>query len=698
MTYIRIKAAPGRRLRLLVLILACLIPAAAGAQEENRLRRVQILPRAGYTRINLFFQAPPDYSLVQGSGRLRLSVKGCDAPSLRKLARYADPRIASLSVLRRYQQVELIFRLKQGDPGVEVLDGNPAVLSLLIGPPARRTPSAPEIAAGRESILAGTERFVRQFGAPARVALPFRPSDPRVLKSLLGEEDAKLFERGEGFLYREQGREAQELFSPLLAKATAARALVCYRLGEALALQGRDRDALALFRQAEPLQPGYLDREPEVLQVYAELRVKTGDYPGARALFGRLMTQLSGTPFAAQLSNRLAYLWECQGESELALGMYRTVLSHAPGTEAATRADMRLADREMFSVPRKSYRALYDRYDAIYRSPGDLALRDEAFFKMALLQALYGPADEALAAAIDYGQRYPRGIFSTIVKKMREDLLLPVYGELYAARDGAALLKLAQDNREYLARCLLDPRFAPRLADAYREAGQLTKELELFGYLAERSYSAAAAPFLTSRLTEDALALGDLARAESAGRSFLARFPKDPRADRVREELGRIAFQKGELKTAAAQLSFLNVRGKGPQFPESYYYLGKALAAAGDQRGAELSLTRFAAMAPQGSHLLADGYLALAGARSALKEYPAALAAYREGAKVAGGESAQQCLYKLGELYLQLNQVRQAREAWEQVAGRGAGGTWGKLASQALDDLKWRLKISGELP
>jgi tetratricopeptide (TPR) repeat protein len=387
---------------------------------------------------------------------------------------------------------------------------------------------------------------------------------------------------------------------------------------------------------------------------------------------------------------------ERHGEGELALGIYRNVVVHAPGTPAASRARMKIADREMFTLSRDRYRELLRRYQSIYESQGDFYLRDEALFKVALLQALYGPAREALDATIVYDRRYPRGIFSPIVKKMREELLPPVYREVYATRDASALVQLARDNKEFLAGCFLDQEFAPRLARAFGVLAKLTEEVPLFGYLAERNWAAPAAPFMLARIVEDGLAVGNLPAAEAAARGFLARYAADPHAQRVREELGRIDFERGDLKAVAAGLGFLNGPGAKPEFPASDYYLGKALYGAGDYREAERSLLRFTAAVKPGSPLLADGYFTVGVARVALKEYPGALAAYQQGAKLVSGEMADQFLYKMGELYLLMKMVREATEAWEKVAGHG-GGTWPKLATEALTDLRWRMKVSGGL-
>lgn len=698
MTYTRRTAWPGRLLRLLPVLLACALPMTAQAKQDNRLRRIQILPRQGTTSLKLFFQSPPDYRIDLLPGRLRLTVKDANAPAFKKLRSYSDSRLTGIFCYPGYDRLTLVIPVKGGQPVVQTVgSADSPLLTLEVGP-SRQPAQRPDILPGREGILNGTEKFVRDFQVPSRSALPFEPTDLKLLKSLLPAQELQLFQRGEGLLYRQQGSQALEVFNSFLAKAPAVRALAWYRQGEALALLDRTPEALAAFRQGEALWPAYLEQAPATMLTYAELRAKSGDFAGGRALLSRLMNRYAGTAYAAPLLGRLAQMYEWRGEKSVAAGMYRTLVAHAPGTEAAARAAMRLADTEMFNIPHERYPKQLARYRAVYDGPSGVALRDEALFKMALVQALYGPARDALAASISYSTRYPRGIFSTVINQMREELLLPVYRELYAARDQAGLVKLACDNREYLERCFSDPQFAPRLSEAFHLLGQLGREIELFGYLSDRNFTAAALPFLTATVVEDALTLGNLPLTESTARGFLARFPGDSRAGRVREQLARLCFEKGDLKEVASLLSLLNGKGGKAVLPESDYYLGKALAAAGDQRGSERALSRFVARAPAGSPLLIDGYFCMATTRVALHHYPEALEAYREGAKIASGESADQFHYKMGELCLKLNMVKQAKQNWEQVASRGGGGTWAKLAGEALEDLNWRLKISSQLP
>lgn len=690
---------PAPRVWLITLLFACALPLRAWGAEENRLRRIEIVPHQGYSRINLFFAAPPDYSMSILPGELRITVQGADSPSFRKWRDVSDSRISGVFCARRGGTLRVVVPLKPGTQGVQAVScANPALLSLDIGPAVQRR-AVVDIAPGREPILSGVEQFVREFGVPSRAGLPFVPTDAKLLVSLLSEEDVRLFRQGEGHLYREQGNEAAAVFKTFLGpeRSVGAQALARYRLGEALHLLEQTDEALAAFRQGEALWPGYLEQAPKLMQSYAEVRAQTGDYRGARLLLARLMEKAAGTGYLPQLVNLLAELTERHGAREAALALYRSVAQNAPGTTAAARAAMKIADREMFTLSRDRYPLLLRRYRSLYEAPGEFALRDEALFKMALLQALYARAPQALAAVTSYDRRYPRGIFSMVAKNMREELLLTVYRESSGGK-GAGLARLALEHRDYLARCFSDPAFAPRLARSFREGGLLTRELELFLQLAERLYAAPAAPFLMARVVEDALFLGRLEVAESAGRRFLDRFPADPGAQRVREQLGRIAFERKELPEVTTLLGFLNLPGHKAAFPESDYYLGKALVASGDQKGAEASLTRFVTSVPAGSSFISDGYFSLGGARSALGKHAGALAAYEIGARLAPGEQADRFLYKMGELYLSLGLVRQATGAWEQVAGRTGGGTWKKHALEALADVRWRLKIARELP
>lgn len=690
--------AQTRRHLWLLLVALCLLPGTARGEETNRLLRIKVRPHHGFTRVELFFQAPPDYQLTRGSDRVRLLVRQADAPGFKRLRGYRDPNLGGIICSSRQDHLQLTVPTRQPDTGVTLVDFvAPTVLTLDIGPSLKR-PNRVDVLPGREPILSGVEQFVRDYSTPAPAALPFTPTDTKTLKRLLPEQEVKLFELAEGALYKEKAGDALKLLANFEGKSPQVRALAGFRSAQALLFLERYDEARKAYDAAAALWPEYPGQSPELLQTLADLKAKTGDYQGARRLLGDLVGRMAGTAYIPQLVNRLAELSARHGNAPQARTLYRTVAAHAAGTPPAQRARMKLVDGELFSISRDRYQDLADRYQQIYSSPCDFPLRDEALYKLALVEGLYGPARTGLATAIEYQQRYPRGIFSTIVKKMREELLVPALGESWSGRRYQELVQLAMDNKEYLTRCFADPQFAPRLAQSCQKAGMLNQELALFGYLLERSWAGGSAPFMLGRLIDDALAVGNRPLAQASARSFLARYPSDPRSQGLHELLARMAFEQGDLKQVAAELAFLNQKGRSALSPESNYYLGKALVAGNDWPGAERALSRFCAAPPAGSNLLADSYLMLLNGRSALKQYPAALETCRAGLKVTGGENAALFRYKMGEIYLQLKMVREAKAAWEEVVKMKEAGTWAKLASESLADLGWRLKIAGELP
>ncbi|MBJ6724739.1 tetratricopeptide repeat protein [Geomesophilobacter sediminis] len=698
MAHHRPKALP-RLLRLLCcVLLLSLFPALVRGEEANRLLRIRVAPHSGGSRVTLLFSDTPDYTVTRLAGRLKVSVRNADSPLFRKYRTLSGPHVAGIVCSQHGDELQVVVKVQSGNEPRLIPGGNPQSLIVDVAP-ATRPAGKVDIMPGREKILQGTEKLVREFDAPFRAGLPFAPTDDKKLRQYLPENEALLFQRAEDVLYKEQAGDVVPVFSHFLTQAPAVRALACYRLGQAYYLLGRMDDALKSFQEGERLDPEYLERVPDVMECYAEVKARTGDFAGGRAFLTRLIVQQAGSLYAGPLLNHLAQMQSRHGDDTAAIHTYRSVIARFPGSAAAGRARMKLVDREVFTLSPETYKPVQERYQTLYDNPGEQPLRDEALFKIALLEALYGPAADALDAVVTYQRRYPHGMFFAVTRQMREELLLPVYKQIFATHDDKKLVQFALDHKEYLSVTLTDPDFARRLGDACHRSNQVSVELALFGYLAERPWAGAAAPYLLERMVEDAYALGKRDTAEQAGKAYLSRFPKGAQAQHIRERLAGFAFEKGDQKGAAAQLAFLGgKKATKAQIADSDYYLGKGLIASGDHRGGERALARFAAAAPAGSPLLPDTYFSLAAARVLLRDNAGAIRAYQEGLKFASGETADQFLYKMGELYLKLNRVKEASASWNRVVKEGKDSTWKKMAAERLTDIQWRLKMSKELP
>lgn len=689
------------RLALSLLIPLCAAAVAQGAP-ANHLNRLEIKCHAGYTRLLFKLDAPPDYALANLPGqRLRLILHDTDSRRFQRLRTYTDSQICNVVLARRGSDLLVTLVVKEQGSGVRCLAGVVAGnLVLDIGPRWNKQDLV-QIPPERYRIWSGAEQFVKEFDPPLKVELPFIPTDPRLLQTLIPPAQLQQFARGEALLYKGKASEAAAIFSQFQHQDLPIQALAVYRLGEASYLLQNYPRALRAFAEGERLWPDYLGINPAVTFYYADSIVRCGDFAAGRKRLARLIGQLADRKYAPLLASRLADIaLRARHETE-AVAIYRSVLSNFPTGKAAFHAEAKLADRRLFSVGSYQFRSLLDVYGRVFEQCPDVVEREAALFKIALVEGLYGQAADALAAANSYEKKYPRGVFVTVVNAMREDLLLIRYRELAAAGDCAGLVRLAQENYPYLARCCADAGFVERLADCFASLGKAEEERALFSNLADREWAAANAPFMLTRVIEDDLQLADYVHAEAAARSFLQRFARHPLAGHVRERLAGVCFQQKRSAEVAALLGWLLKPGGRAEFPESYYYLGKALAETGSERGAEQAMALFIETVVKGNDsppLVCDAYLVAAAARLARGDRKGAMAFYRAGYDVAHGEWRDQFLYKIGKLLALQGESGAARGEWQRLVKEGSDPLWLKLASQALTDLAWRENNAATLP
>jgi TolA-binding protein len=691
----------GRSLRFLslsILIYLCAAAVAQGApaNQLNHLNRLEIKGHAGYTRLLFKLDASPDYAVANlPDQRLRLILHDTDSRLFKRLRTYTDSQIRNVVLARRGSDLLVTLVVKEQKSRVRCLAGVVAgTLVLDIGPRWNKQELA-QIPLGRERIWSGAEQFVMEFDPPLKMELPFVPTEPHLLQTLLSPAQLQLFARGEALLYKGKASEAAAIFSQFQQQELPIQAVAVYRLGEAFYLQQNYPRALRAFVEGERLWPDYLGSNPAATFYYADCIVRCGNYAAGRKRLARLIGEQSDRKYAPLLASRLADIaLRARHETE-AVAIYRNVMSNFPNSKAAFHAGAKLADRQLFSVGSFQYRTLLDVYGRVFEQCPDFVEREAALFKIALLEGLYGRSVDALAAANRYENLYPQGVFITIINAMREDLLLIRSRELAAAGDDAGLVRLAQDYHSNLARCCADAGFVERLAGCFTALGKVEEERVLFSNLAEREWAAGSAPFMLARVIEADLQLADYSDAEAAARSFLQRFASHPLAGRVKERLAGVCFQQKRHTEVAALLEWLLEPGGRAEFPESYYYLGKSLAGTGSLRGAEQAMALFIRAEAKGNYappLVCDAYLVAATARQVRGDRQGAMALYRAGHAVAHGEWRDQFRYRIGELLAMQGESGAAREEWQRLVKEGSDPLWLKLGSQALTDLAWRDK------
>lgn len=675
----------------LISSLAALMPALCFASlPANQLQRIELLPRQQFTRVTFKLSADPRFEIVPLAGnRLRLQLHDTTGRLFRGLRRYADRNIGGLVVSQRGNDLVVNIALSPQGVGWRVvhLAGVPA-LSLDVGPlllPRTPQPMQP----GRERIWGGAEKLLRDFDPPIKPEVPFVPTDRQVLKNLLSEDEQKLFLAAEGALYKGQLTSAEDLLVPFASRTGAAiRPLALYRLAETRYRLQRYSQSLENFREAEQLWPDFLSLNPASMFFYGDSIARNGNLPAGRQLLTRLVVSHADKPYASVLLVRVADVLARQGNELGAQAIYRTAAAHFADSKARQIALMKMADRDFLQATPLNYQALSGTYHAIAQQVGDFDLREEASFKAMLLAAINAPAGSALDAAVTYQKRFPRGVYTAILRDVREDLVEQTYRQANWDKEPSALLNLVNSNQDYLASVLRVEDFLPAVTSAFEKAGRPLDLIALYAGLLDRPWvGEASAPYLYLQVAEHAELLGDTLLAKKMLRAFLTRFPSNPQVKVGREKLGALQYLDGEQAEAGTTLQWLLNKGEQADYPISYYYLGRALWDGKNYAQAAVALERYLFIVQavgQKAPLLSDAYYVAAQARQALGQYQLSLQLLESGMKSVPVERRDQFLFKLGEVHLQAGKQEQARSYFEQLSKEGKDPDWRRLAAQSL--------------
>ena len=666
-------------------------PVTACATIPNRVYRVDIRTRQDYTHITVKLQKPPRYTLTALPGnKLRLIMHDTGGPLFKKFRRYSDTNIGGLVFSRRGKNLLMTFQHASGIGWRELnMDGISAI-TLDVGKSFTPKPPQPAIA-GREKIWQGVEKLVRDFDPPLKTEIPFLPTDRHILKNILDDNDQQAFMVAEAALYKGQLSEAEDIFIQFAARQAPIRSLALYRLGETLYKLQKYPQALAAFREAERLWAAYLTFNPGVTFYYGDSIARSGNLEAGRALLAHLIARLADKNYAPALLVRMADILARQGHDQEALAVYLTVAENYSGNKASQMARLRLADRDFLRATPWNYRRLSDIYQDIYQQGGDVAMREESFFKYTLLESIHGESPDALRQVVQFQKRFPQGVYSTVCRTMREVLVAQVYRENSWDKDGDGLIRFVEEHQDYLAGCIEQPEFLPKVAMSFEAAGRFLEMIRLFTVLQDRQWASSGVPFMYEEIADKADLLGDTVLAEKTMRAFLRKYPTHPRARMILERLGAMYFSDNKQQETRDTLLWLLNKKERALKPESYYYLGRSLWGLKQYSQAVKAMDLF--LAADGGNdsnrvrLLPDAYFVAASARESSGDRKGALKLLETGSKLPPHGRSEELLYKTGELYLLDGNKSRARDYFEQIVKNGKDPEWRKLAQLALDSL-----------
>ncbi len=675
----------------LFLLVAFFCPVSADAGIPNHIQRIEIRPKTHFTRITVSLAANPKYTVSKISGnRLRIRFSDTEGPLFKQLRRYSDANVGGLVLSRRGNDMLLTFAIAPDRAGWRQvhIDGIPA-FSLDVGP-LFRTTVARSVLPGRERIVSGAEKLLRDFDPPINPEIPFMPTNRQALKDILDDADQRLFLAAEGELYKGRLTAAEEAFTPFVSGTTKIRPLALYRLAETQYRLQKYGQALGTFREAIKEWQEYMVQNPSAMFYYGDSIARGGDLPGGRQQLAKLIVANAEKKYAPVLLVRMADVLSRQGDESNARAIYTTVSGAFKENKAYQIARIKLADRDFFHVTPDNYNALSVVYAEIAATTTNFDLRDEASFKHALLEAINGSAEKALDLTVSYQKRFPKGVYSTVIRDIREDLVALVYQNGDWGKNPAALLRLVTDNQDYLASAIRVPGFLPAVTAAFEKAGHSLDLITLYAGLLERPWVGADnVPYLALQVADQADILGDTVMARKTLQNFLLQNPGHAQSRWAKERLGAIQFAAREFAEVRTGLSWLLQKREIATYPSSYYYLGRALWESKEYARSTLAMESYLAAVKglkEQPPLVGDAYYVAALSRQAQGDRKGAALLLESGLKVIPKNLKDQFLYKMGEIATLDGRITQARSMFEQVVKEGKDPDWQRLARQALED------------
>jgi TolA-binding protein len=263
-----------------------------------------------------------------------------------------------------------------------------------------------------------------------------------------------------------------------------------------------------------------------------------------------------------------------------------------------------------------------------------------------------------------------------------------VFQERQWDKDSSALIRFVEEHQDYLAACVELPGFLEKVSTAYAEAGRSIELIKLFNYLVDRQWAASGVPYMYEEIANNAELIGDVVLAEKTLRTFVRKYPANPRVRLVMERLGGLSFADSKYRETKETLLWLLNKGERAQKPESYYYLGRSLWSLKEYSQAAKAIDLYlASVGAAGARVLPDAYFVAVSARESTGDRRGALRLLDAGLKLPGSPRNEEFLYKAGEINLLEGKKQLARTYFEQVVKTGKDPDWQRLAQQALESL-----------
>lgn len=439
-------------------------------------------------------------------------------------------------------------------------------------------------------------------------------------------------------------------------------------------LYAKNETAKALAAYSElASKSSIVDTDPMSLANYSDVLYINKRFPESAKKYRTLSDALNNAPFQdlALFRQAMAQLHVPATEKKARVDLQQ-VLDGFPRTEGYARALLKLTDLDYLTK-----RVNASATEAVYRKIAEkgemIILREEAFFKQALVNALAGDHLASVNLCMEMLREFQSGKLRLETKALLIEQLPGAIKQLVKAKEYIKALVLAKQNKDYFNRGWLNPSILYDLANVYGNLGLVEQTAQTYQYLFEIS-SEAEKEKIYLPLIQNLASLNQHKQVEEYADRYLIRYPKGADGAAVFLFKIRSLYASGQLDTTLKLLQ--TSRYNLPQLDlikAQIFFEKRQWQQVIDILG-KLDSAR-AALQNNATFMLAESYYQTG------KEDLAAAEFRRVAAQEGGSEQAQ---FRIAQIESKKGDAAQALKLFKELAEKGKDPLWTKLAREEV--------------
>ncbi|MBV5316608.1 MAG: hypothetical protein JZU50_02255 [Desulfobulbaceae bacterium] len=466
-----------------------------------------------------------------------------------------------------------------------------------------------------------------------------------------------------------------------VVRSEALRAVRLLRQADLLYQKKEKAKALTAYLELESQSP-IIDTDPMSLAHFSDALYTDKRFPKAAKKYRLLGDLLNNKPGQDLALYRLAmaelHISATEKKARIDLQQIQDAFSR---TEGGARALLKQIDLD-FVAKRMNATSAETAYGKMATQADTVALREEAAFKQALVNALAGDRQKSVAQCMEILRSFQSGRLRLETKALLIEQLPVVIKQLVKDKEYVKALVLAKQNKSFFSNGWLNTNLLYDLANAYSNLGLADQTAQTYQYLFEIS-SEADKEKIYLPLLQGLFDADRYVQVEEYADRYLLNYPKGNDEPAIFLFKIRALYASGQFDQAVKLLQ-ADTRHRTPQLE-----LLKARIFFELKRWQEVIDTL---SDPELQPIIAANQATLLLAEAYFQTGQDDLAAQAFGRMKEQGSDIEQAQFRLAQIESKKNNTTQALKLFKELAEKGKDPLWTKLAGEEAAILQLQQK------